>query len=60
VFSGGKREENKTSQQKKINAGQFQGVKEIVRGFYLQADRAAFAYAVMIMVRTYCCFGKEN
>jgi hypothetical protein len=59
VFFWDIREENKTSQQKKINACQFQGVKEIIRRFYLQADWAAFAYTVMIMVGAYCCFGKE-
>ena len=60
VFFWGKREENKTSQQKKINARQFQGFKEIVRSFYLQADGASFAYAVMIMTGAYRCFGKEH
>jgi len=54
------REEDKTSQQKKINACQFQGFKEIVRGFYLQADRAPFACAVVIMAGAYRCFGKER
>jgi len=59
VFFGEKREENKKSQQKKINARQFQGVKEIIRGFYLQADGTSFPYTVMIMVGAYRCFGEE-
>jgi len=52
VFFQGISEENKTNCQKKINACQFQGIKEIIRRFYLQTDRASFAYAVMIMTGT--------
>jgi uncharacterized membrane protein len=56
---GEKREEDKTSCQKKIKTCQFQGVKEIIRGFYLQADGTSFSYTVMIMVRAYRYFGEE-
>jgi hypothetical protein len=56
----GIREKNKTSGQKEIDACQFHGFKKIIRRFYLQADRAPFSGAVMIMACAYQRLGKKG